>query len=41
VRLQKDAASFLLFPNTRNSVRPGARVAVVFGDVRVEPVVAQ
>ena len=41
VRLQKDAASFLLFPNARNSIRPGTRVAVVFGDVKVEPVVAQ
>lgn len=40
-RLQKDATSFLLFPNTRSAVRPGKRVAVVFGDVRVEPVVVQ
>ncbi len=41
VRLQKDAASFLLYPNTRNAVRPGTRVAVAFGDVTVEPVVAK
>ncbi len=41
IRLQKDAASFLLFPNTRNAVRPGTRVAVAFGDVQVEPVVAK
>ncbi len=41
IRLQKDATSFLLFPNSRNAVRPGTRVAVAFGDVRVEPVVAK
>lgn len=41
IRIQKDATSFLLFPNTRNAVRPGARVAVAFGDVKVEPVVAK
>jgi len=41
IRLQKDAASFLLFPNTRNAVRPGTQVAVAFGDVQVEPVAAK
>ena len=41
IRVQKDATSFLLFPNTRNAVRPGTRVAVLFGDVQVEPVVAK
>lgn len=41
IRLQKDASSFLLFPNTRNAVRPGTRVAVLFGDVQAEPVVAK
>lgn len=41
IRIQKDAASFLLFPNTRNAVRPGTRVAVAFGDVQVEPLVAK
>jgi hypothetical protein len=41
VRLQKDASSFILFPNARGAVRPGTRVEVAFGNVRVEPVVAQ
>lgn len=41
IRVQKDATSFLLFPNTRSAVRPGARVAVLFGDVQVEPIVAK
>jgi hypothetical protein len=41
VRLQKDAACFLLYPNARSTVHAGTRVAVAFGDVRVEPVVAK
>jgi hypothetical protein len=31
----------LLFPNTRNAVKPGAEVAILFGDIRLEPVVAK
>lgn len=41
VRLQKDAACFLLYPNARSAIHPGTRVAVAFGDVLVEPVVAK
>jgi hypothetical protein len=41
VRLQKDAACFLLFPNARSTIKPGTRVAVAFGTVTVEPVVAE
>jgi hypothetical protein len=41
VRMQKDAACFLLFPNARNAIRPGAKVSVAFGAVKVEPVVAR
>ena len=41
VRLQKDAACFLLFPNARGSVHPGTRVSVLFGDVRLEPIAAK
>ena len=41
VRLQKDAACFLLYPNARSAIHAGTRVAVAFGDVRVEPVVAK
>ncbi len=40
VRIQKNAACFLLYPNARSVIHPGTRVAVAFGDVRVEPVVA-
>jgi hypothetical protein len=31
----------LLFPNTGNAVKPGTNVAVLFGDIRLEPVVAK
>jgi hypothetical protein len=41
VRLQKDAACFLLYPNARNAIQAGTRVALAFGDVKAEPVVAQ
>lgn len=41
VRLAKDAACFVLFPNARGAVRPGRRVAVAFGDVRLQAVAAQ
>lgn len=41
VRLKKDAASFVLYPNVRGAVQPGGRLAVAFEGVRVEPVVAK
>ena len=41
VRLQKDAACFLLYPNARGAVKSGTRVAVAFGNVKVASVVAQ
>jgi hypothetical protein len=41
VRLQKDAAGFILYPNARSAVKAGTPVSAVFGDVRVEPVIAQ
>jgi hypothetical protein len=40
IRLQKDASCFVLFPNARNTIKPGARVSLAFGGVRVEPVIA-
>lgn len=40
VRLRKDAACYVLYPNARNAVRPGTRVSVAFGEVRVKSVVA-
>lgn len=36
VRLARDAACFVLFPNVRGAVRPGTRVAVAFGEVRLQ-----
>jgi hypothetical protein len=41
IRLAKDAACFVLYPNARNAVRPGAVVSVAFGEVRAGPVVAK
>ena len=41
IRLQKDAAGFILYPNARNAVKAGTPVSVVFDDVKVEPVKAQ
>ena len=41
VRVAKDAACFVLFPNARGAVRPGGRVAVEFGGVSVEAVAAK
>lgn len=40
VRVQQGAHCFVLFPNVRSAVKPGTRVALSFGAVRVEPVVA-
>lgn len=40
IRMQKDAACFVLFPNARSAVKKGTRVSLAFGTVRVEPVVA-
>lgn len=34
VRLARDSACFVLFPNARGAVRPGTRVAVSFGALR-------
>jgi len=31
----------LLFPNARNAVKPGTKVAITFGDIQLEPVVAR
>jgi hypothetical protein len=31
----------ILFPNSQNAVKPGSKVTVIFGNTRLEPVVAQ
>ncbi len=41
IRLQKDAAGFILYPNARSAVKAGTPVSVVFDGVKVEPVKAQ
>lgn len=40
VRVQQGAQCFVLFPNVRSAVKSGTRVALAFGALRVEPVVA-
>lgn len=40
VRVQQGAQCFVLFPNVRTAVKSGTRVALAFGALRVEPVVA-
>ena len=40
-KLENGGMIMLLFPNTRNAVKPGAQVAVLFGDIRLEPVVVK
>lgn len=41
VSTRRDAVSYVLFPNVAGSVRPGTRLAVAFGEVRVAPLVAR
>ena len=41
LKLENGGMIMLLFPNTRNAVKPGANVAVLFGDIRLEPVVTK
>jgi hypothetical protein len=40
-KLEDGGMIMLLFPNTRNAVKPGAQVAILFGDIRLEPVVVK
>ncbi|GIK73129.1 MAG: hypothetical protein BroJett021_21170 [Chloroflexota bacterium] len=39
--LKQDRTYFMHYPNAGNSIRPGAQVAIVMGDIRVEWVTAQ
>jgi hypothetical protein len=41
IRLRKDAACFVLYPNARGAIRSGSPVSVLFGDLRLEPVAAR
>lgn len=40
-QLRNNMTYYSFYPNTQNVVQPGTPVAVAFGSVRVEPVVAQ
>ena len=40
-RFAKDQTLFILYPNTREAVKPGAEVYVAFGATRLGPVTAQ
>ena len=40
-RIQDNANYYSFFPNTQNAIKSGTPVTVVFGSLRVEPVVAQ
>jgi ABC-type Na+ efflux pump permease subunit len=41
LKLENGGMIMLLFPNTSNAMKPGANVTVLFGDIRLEPVVAK
>jgi hypothetical protein len=41
VRMQKNAACFLLYPNTRGAIQPGTKVAVAFDGIKVGPLTAK
>lgn len=40
-RLENNQIYFHFFPNTQNAVKPGSPVTIVFGSVRLAPIVAQ
>lgn len=40
-RLENDQIYFHFFPNTQNAVKPGSPVTIVFGSVRLNPILAQ
>jgi hypothetical protein len=41
LNLESGGVFFVLFPNTRGVIRPGTPVTVGFGDVRLDPIIAQ
>ena len=41
IQYDPNATMFLLFANAGNAVKPGTPVAIVFGDVQLEPINAQ
>ncbi len=41
IKLEDGGIVFFLLPNTGNAVKPGTPVTVLFGDLRLEPIIAQ
>ena len=41
IKFEDDGNLFVLFSNAGNAVKPGATVTVLFGDVRLEPIVVK
>jgi len=39
--IKRGAVPFTFYPNVRSAVKPGTRVSVAFGQVHVEPIIAQ
>ena len=40
-QMENGANYFMFYPNTRNAVKPGDRVSVVIGSIRLDPVIVQ
>ena len=40
-RLENGSSHFQFYANTRNALKPGARVTVLFGSLRLEPIIVQ
>ena len=41
LELNNGGVYFILYPNVQDAIKPGARVTVLFGDVRLEPIIAK
>jgi hypothetical protein len=41
INFEDNGNIFLMFPNTRNAVKPGTPLTVMFGDLRLEPIIAK
>ena len=40
-QFKKGTVNYILYPNVRSAVKPGAKVTVALGDVRLDPITAQ
>ena len=41
LELKNGGAYFILYPNVQDAIKPGTRVTALFGDVRLEPIIAK